>query len=118
MKKDRGSKQMEVLLVLLYSFILRPQQVFLNRGNHEDISMNSSSHFDPNFMTDVRNKYGNYSTSVFNAAINLFTHLPLATVVKNSVGLSLFVVHGGISDEIDLSKLKTLKDRQQYNNQQ
>ena len=37
---DRGPKQCEVLLTILYAFLLFPNRVFLNRGNHEDISLN------------------------------------------------------------------------------
>lgn len=55
---DRGPKQIEVLLTILYAFLQRPDKVFLNRGNHEDLAMNTSAHFNPNFMTDCRRKYG------------------------------------------------------------
>jgi hypothetical protein len=51
---DRGTKQIEVLLTILYAFIQRPDKVYLNRGNHEDLAMNTSSHFNPNFMSDCR----------------------------------------------------------------
>ncbi|CAF0815591.1 unnamed protein product [Brachionus calyciflorus] len=37
---DRGEKQIEVLLTILYAFLIRPDRVFVNRGNHEDIQMN------------------------------------------------------------------------------
>ena len=56
----RGNKQIEVLLTVLYAFLMRPKQVFINRGNHEDFAMNMSAHFKPNFMSDCRRKYGKY----------------------------------------------------------
>lgn len=42
---DRGPKQIEVLVILLYAFLQRPGRVFLNRGNHEDMTMNTNSNF-------------------------------------------------------------------------
>lgn len=58
---DRGAKQIEVLLTVLYAFLLRPDRVFINRGNHEDLAMNTSAHFNPNFMSDCRRKYGKFT---------------------------------------------------------
>jgi Ca2+-binding EF-hand superfamily protein len=103
---DRGEKQIEVLIILLYSFIQRPDRIFLNRGNHENMSTNTDPNFDPNFMTDLRTKYGKYAPALFDSAINLFSHLQLATVVKNLVHTNLFVVHGGISNNIDLDYIQ------------
>ncbi|XP_066901006.1 serine/threonine-protein phosphatase rdgC, partial [Halyomorpha halys] len=38
---DRGRKGMEVLLLLLTCFLVFPDGVYLNRGNHEDHVMNT-----------------------------------------------------------------------------
>lgn len=38
---DRGRKSMEVLLLLLALVIVFPAEVYLNRGNHEDMVMNA-----------------------------------------------------------------------------
>lgn len=38
---DRGKKGLEVFLLLLSCMLAFPGGVFLNRGNHEDLIMNS-----------------------------------------------------------------------------
>lgn len=38
---DRGKKGLEVLLLLLACMLAFPGGVYLNRGNHEDLIMNS-----------------------------------------------------------------------------
>ena len=109
---DRGSKQIEVLILLLYAFLQRPNKVFLNRGNHEDMTMNTNINFHPNFMTDVKNKYGKYSTALFFSAIELFAYLPLATVIINEAkDIKYFCVHGGLSNLTDLEYIKNEIDR-------
>ena len=100
---DRGSKQIEVLLTLLYAHLLYPEHVFLNRGNHEDLSINLSNHFQRNFKHDVDKKYGQYSLAVFNKAQSLFRCLPVATIVDNRTGVRAFVVHGGLSNRLSMS---------------
>lgn len=111
---DRGDKQIEVLISLLFLFVMRPNRIFLNRGNHEDITMNTNSNFSPNFMTELRNKYGKYSGCIFDAATKLFAHLPLATIVTNLSNTRLFVVHGGISDTTDLNYIRDKLNRHKY----
>ena len=48
---DRGPQQCEVLLTILYAFLLYPNRVFLNRGNHEDLSLNLNKNFNANPFT-------------------------------------------------------------------
>ena len=130
---DRGKQQIEVLLTLLYAFLLYPDRVYLNRGNHEDISMNTHSKFYPNFFLDIHDKYSDYSHVVFEAAENLFTYLPLATIVENQSGVRVFVTHGnfifsiyynnnylyfsligGITDKTDLDYISKSIVRESY----
>ncbi|CAF0992797.1 unnamed protein product [Brachionus calyciflorus] len=112
---DRGSKQLEVLLLILHSFLIRPNRVFLNRGNHEDIAMNSSQNFNPNFLTSCRKMYGKYGSIIFKKANELFSALPLATSLENTViKFKYFVVHGGISDSLDLDFINSKLDRFRY----
>lgn len=109
---DRGEKQLEVLLTVLYAFLIRPERVFINRGNHEDISLNTSSHFAPNLMSSFSTRYGKHSAYLFTTSVDMFSYMPLATIVRNSVkDVSYFVVHGGISDDVDLAYLQTEVDR-------
>ena len=79
--------------------------MFINRGNHEDIAINMSRHFDPNFKKDTELKFNRYSLAIFNRSQELFRNLPLATVIENSVGFKVFVTHGGISKNVDFRKI-------------
>jgi hypothetical protein len=104
---DRGEHQVEVLLTLLYAHLMHPDRVFLNRGNHEDLSINLSKHFDPNYKQDVDQKYGVYAMAVFNQSQRLFRRLPVATIVENSIGLRVFVTHGGLSNRLNLDFIRS-----------
>lgn len=108
---DRGKQQIEVLITVLYAFILNPNRVFLNRGNHENKSCNTNSNFDPNFLTDIYHKYNKYHGIIFDTAEKLFSYLPLATIVTNSVHLRLFICHGGISYNTDLDFIQNKLER-------
>jgi hypothetical protein len=103
---DRGERQIEVLLTVLYAFIIRPDRVFVNRGNHEDFSMNIRSTFNPNYLTDLREKFGRYFLSLFNSSSRLYTTMPIATILTNLANERYFVVHGGISEHTDLKYLQ------------
>lgn len=111
---DRGKQQSEVLITLLYAFLLNPDRVFLNRGNHEDMVMNTHSKFHPNFLTDTRNKFGVHSHVIFDAAQTLFTHLPVATIVENAVQTRFLVVHGGVSTRTNLNFIQNNVVRSQF----
>lgn len=111
---NRGPKQIEVLLVLLYSFLMNPSRVFLNRGNHEDIAMNMNLNFAPNFHTDVKTKYARYANTIFNEAQEVFRNLPIATIIKNNAGFKCFVVHGGISNRVDLKYVQKSLPRKEF----
>jgi hypothetical protein len=112
---DTGAKQIECLVILLYCFVSRPDCVFLNRGNHEDFTLSSNSlNFMNSFISDLRNKYGKFAKAIFNAAMELFSYLPLATIVSNLEDLRLFVVHGGISENTDLDYIENKLERNLY----
>ena len=99
---DRGPKQCEVLLTILYAQLLYPHRIFLNRGNHEDTSLNLSKQFKPNFNADCMKKFNQYGPVFFQNAVDFFTYLPIATILSNQY-YRCFVVHGGISNNINLS---------------
>ena len=104
-----------MLLTLLYAHLLYPTRVFLNRGNHEDVSLNINFNFHPNFKTDAEQKFKQYNLAFFNVCIKLFQCLPVATVVENYVGFKCFVCHGGISERLDLKFLSSSKlDRKKF----
>ncbi|CAF0719126.1 unnamed protein product [Brachionus calyciflorus] len=111
---DRGEKQIEVILTLFYSFILFPNRVFLNRGNHEDRAQNSHNNYKPCLKIATLKYFGKYGTAVYSKLDELFKNLPFATIINNKViKHRYFVVHGGINDTLDLKKIQKL-DRTKY----
>ncbi|XP_068389058.1 serine/threonine-protein phosphatase with EF-hands 1 isoform X2 [Eschrichtius robustus] len=50
---DRGKNSMEILMILFVSFLVYPNDLHLNRGNHEDFMMNKRY----GFTKEVLNKY-------------------------------------------------------------
>lgn len=104
---DRGSWSTEVALLLYTLKLLFPQNVFLNRGNHETDSMNTIY----GFSGECKAKYG--TETVFKAFSESFTKLPVATLIADAY----FVVHGGVASESvialdDVRKLDRSAERQ------
>jgi len=97
---DRGHHQVELLCVLFSLKLLFPESVFLNRGNHEDKSMNERYGFKNACGKACGPKEGN---RFFEACEAVFAQLPLATLV----GEKVLALHGGIGDGTWL--LKDLK---------
>lgn len=111
---DRGDKQIEVILTIFYSFILFPNKVFLNRGNHEDRAQNSQPNYKPCLKIATLKYFGKYGSAVYHKLDDLFKYIPFATIINNkSNNHRYFVVHGGINDKLDLSKIQKL-DRTKY----
>ncbi|XP_072941598.1 serine/threonine-protein phosphatase rdgC [Epargyreus clarus] len=102
---DRGKKSLEVLLLLLACMLAFPGGVYLNRGNHEDLIMNSRY----GFIREVHQKYRHNAERLLKLIENMYRWLPLGTIINNRV----FVVHGGISDNTDLDMVRSL-DRDKY----
>lgn len=111
---DRGQKQLEVILTILYAFILYPKKIFLNRGNHEDRAQNSQPNYKPCLKIATLKYFGKYGSVVYHKLDELFKYLPFATIINNTANNHrYFVVHGGINDKINLKKLSKL-DRTQF----
>ncbi|CAH1400567.1 unnamed protein product [Nezara viridula] len=102
---DRGRKGMEVFLLLLTCFLVFPDGVYLNRGNHEDHVMNTRY----GFIREVKLKYKHNADRLLKLIEAVYRWLPLGTLVNNKV----LIVHGGISDATDIQWLKTI-DRHKY----
>jgi len=94
---DRGKSSVEITILLFAFHQLYPKSVYLNRGNHEERSVYTVHGFE----LECKRKYDSAMCDLFGKA---FDHLPIATVVNKKV----FVVHGGVDDELTVEKLKAV----------
>mmetsp|Transcript_23872 Transcript_23872/g.40840 ORF Transcript_23872/g.40840 Transcript_23872/m.40840 type:complete len:531 (-) Transcript_23872:163-1755(-) len=85
---DRGSFSVEVILTFLLFKLSDPTCIHLHRGNHETRNMNKIYGFEG----EVKAKYDD---KIFDLFLEVFSHMPLASVVNNKV----FVTHGGLPTE-------------------
>ncbi|CAG2250572.1 PPEF [Mytilus edulis] len=94
---DRGSNSVEIVIILFASFLLYPNEMYINRGNHEDHIMNIRY----GFVKEINRKYPAHATMVLRLFEDVFSWLPIATLIDRK----LLVVHGGISDTTSLSDI-------------
>ncbi|XP_042365607.1 serine/threonine-protein phosphatase with EF-hands 2-like [Plectropomus leopardus] len=94
---DRGKNSLEILLILFGFLLVYPNDVLLNRGNHEDHIVNLRY----GFTKEVLGKYRVHGKKILKLLQKIFSWLPLATVIDNKV----LIVHGGISDTTDLDTI-------------
>lgn len=101
---DRGSWSTEIALVLYAYKWLRPNGIFLNRGNHETDDMNKAYGFEG----ECKAKYNERVFKVFSES---FSALPLATLI----GEKYLVLHGGLfsDDSISLDDIRKLNRHNQ-----
>ncbi|XP_069745567.1 serine/threonine-protein phosphatase with EF-hands 1-like isoform X3 [Narcine bancroftii] len=97
---DRGENSIEVIIILFAFLLIYPNDVHLNRGNHEDYIMNIRY----GFQKEVLRKYKSQGKRILQLVQDVFRWLPLATVIDSKV----LVVHGGISDSTDLDFLASV----------
>ncbi|XP_074474796.1 serine/threonine-protein phosphatase with EF-hands 2 [Sebastes fasciatus] len=102
---DRGKHSLEILLILFGFLLVYPNDVHLNRGNHEDHIVNLRY----GFTKEVLGKYRMHGKKILKLLQKIFSWLPLATVIDNKV----LIVHGGISDATDLDTIARA-DRHRY----
>ncbi|KAK9398627.1 serine/threonine-protein phosphatase with EF-hands 2 [Crotalus adamanteus] len=98
---DRGKHSIEILIILFVFLLIYPKEVHLNRGNHEDYMIN----FRYGFTKEVTRKYKDHANRLLAVIKNVFSSLPLATVIDRKV----LIVHGGISDKTDLEQLAKIE---------
>lgn len=96
---DRGEYSAEVIILLMGFAIVDPGSVYINRGNHEDMTVCTGYGFVDELVSKFsQNTNGRHLLAVIDT---IFSLLPLAHVVDENV----LVIHGGISDKFDLEKL-------------
>ncbi|XP_027666670.1 serine/threonine-protein phosphatase with EF-hands 1 isoform X2 [Falco biarmicus] len=98
---DRGKNSMEILIILFAFLLIYPNDLHLNRGNHEDYIMNLRY----GFTKEVSKKYKDHGKQILCLLQDVFSWLPLATIIDSKV----LILHGGISDTTDLDFLNALK---------
>ncbi|XP_010875508.2 serine/threonine-protein phosphatase with EF-hands 2 isoform X2 [Esox lucius] len=102
---DRGKDSMEILLILFAFLLVYPNDVHLNRGNHEDHIVNLRY----GFTKEVLGKYQMHGKRILKLLQMIFSWLPLATVIDQKV----LILHGGISNTTDLCDIARV-DRHKY----
>ncbi|MFX0002380.1 MAG: metallophosphoesterase [Candidatus Hodarchaeota archaeon] len=94
---DRGSKQLECLILVLALKILSPLKYYILRGNHETLEMNQYYGFFQDFILRFRDQ------NKFNEVITLYNTLPICTLINKTI----LCLHGGIPQDNEiLMKLK------------
>ena len=86
---DRGTQSSEVLFFVLGLLTTFPDRVFINRGNHEDLFLNTAY----GFHSELSHKYGPHvARTIEDALARLYTSLPLCTWHDAS---KTFISHAG-----------------------
>ncbi|NXS62188.1 PPE1 phosphatase, partial [Brachypteracias leptosomus] len=98
---DRGKNSIEIVIILFAFLLIYPNDLHLNRGNHEDYIMNLRY----GFTKEVSKKYKDHWKQILYLLREVFSWLPLATVIDSKV----LILHGGISDTTDLDFLNALE---------
>ncbi|MFX0033477.1 MAG: metallophosphoesterase [Candidatus Hodarchaeota archaeon] len=97
---DRGSYQLECLILVLALKIIEPNKYYILKGNHETLEMNQYYGFYQDFISRFNDK------SRFNEVLLLYSVLPLCALVNKQI----LCLHGGIPEDFDvLEKLKNKK---------
>ena len=95
---DRGDHSIEIALIIFAYQLLYPGSFHINRGNHEDRSINRVYGF-------MRECLAKYDVDVFDEFIEVFNWLPIVTIVNDRV----CVLHGGLCRSgADLETINTV----------
>ncbi|KAM4046644.1 serine/threonine-protein phosphatase with EF-hands 1 [Anomaloglossus baeobatrachus] len=102
---DRGKNSTEILIILFAFLLVYPNNLHMNRGNHEDPIMNLRY----GFTKEVMLKYKIHAKKILCLLEDIYSLLPLATIIDSKV----LILHGGISDTTDLDFLTSI-ERSKY----
>ena len=95
---DRGHFQLETITLLLALRIEYPNNIFLIRGNHEFINVNSHGGFKDELLES------GYSELLFDKFNEVFCWLPISAIINDHI----FCVHGGLSPYFhDINQIET-----------
>ncbi|XP_010594134.2 serine/threonine-protein phosphatase with EF-hands 1 [Loxodonta africana] len=98
---DRGKNSIEILMILLVTLLVYPNDLHLNRGNHEDFLMNLRY----GFTKEIMHKYKLYGKQILKILEEVYTWLPIGTIVDNEI----LIIHGGLSESTDLNLLHRIE---------
>ena len=98
---DRGVFGLECIITIIAFKILYPKHVFMSRGNHEDIRINSRY----GFKNEILDKYDNDMNIIY-CFSEFYKFLPLGHILNKEV----LVIHGGLfsKDGVTLDELKKI----------
>jgi diadenosine tetraphosphatase ApaH/serine/threonine PP2A family protein phosphatase len=97
---DRGTKQLECLILILILKILNPTKFYLLKGNHETLEMNKAYGFYYKFIDKFKDQ------DKFREILLFYQVLPICLIINNSI----ICLHGGIPEDLEiLKKLKGLR---------
>ncbi|XP_077155237.1 serine/threonine-protein phosphatase with EF-hands 1 [Ranitomeya variabilis] len=102
---DRGKNSIEILIILFAFLLVYPNNLHMNRGNHEDPIMNLRY----GFTKEVMLKYKIHAKNILRLLEDIYSLMPLATIIDSKV----LILHGGISDTTDLDFLTSI-ERSKY----
>ena len=96
---DRGKQSIECICLLLAYKIKYDENFFMLRGNHECGSINKKY----GFYDECKRRY---DVKLWESFVDLFNCLPIAGTIDDRI----FVVHGGLSPELeDVEQLQNIK---------
>ena len=97
---DRGSYQLECLILVLALKIKDSNKYFLLKGNHETLEVNRNYGFYQDFLNRFKDP------KKFNQVIALYNALPYSALVNESI----LCLHGGIPEEFNaIDRLRGIK---------
>eukprot|EP00392_Amoebophrya_sp_AT5.2_P000703 g704.t1 len=94
---DRGFYATEIFSLVYGFMLLYPNSVDMNRGNHEDETINLDPHCGGFYEENIQKYGGNIGSTIYESYLKIYSNLPLATVLEKRV----FIVHGGLSRVTD-----------------